>query len=525
MENNTQYMIMTDEDLDEFIVFLRKNQYYFLKHDIGMKKEQFVDLQKKRGYMFSVVTKNKGKIVAHIAAYRGGGQKICKKHQVFLSTMVIDKGYRNAMFSIPFMYSYMMQELTGMGYTDILCECGESNMTSLRMIRKFGGIMLDAKTEMYHNYLMHNYLLGIGHLSGPELIETTSESFSFLPVIKRQFAVQGCPVVENRYIWQDFHFNKNEVSVCINIHTGYVCGLKIHEMLSIIPSGNSFDITYFPCGKENVELIIWKDEKRQSERVLSTKKEDYLRIKIDGSFNKIQWINHNNGMNFVLYPAMDKTAPEVTFVKLADDLWFEKSTGKLRFFQENEAKICEMLPSFTYPYNIGYLQPEERTISIEKEQYEYVITQQTDTFVLKRRYHQEGTGMKISTQVKFFEDAHFEPLFNIFMEDLSYHCEIHLLNGEIVEKESDFARDNATGNEEVIFADFRKEPYSKEPIAYILLHYNSVDIKIEMQKRCRCFHQYNYIGIVPIAGWNEEKIRCLETGEFINLGDIYISKI
>lgn len=525
MENKTQYLLMTDDDLDEFIVFLRKNKYYFLKFDKQMTKEQFIDIQKKRGYMFSVVTKNKGKIVAHIAAYRGGGQKICKDHQVFLSTMIIDKGYRNAMFSIPSMYSYIMQELAKLGYTDILCECGESNMASLRMVRKFGGIMLDADTEMYHNYLLHNYLLGISHLSGPELIETTKESFSFLPVIKKQLAVQAYPVIENRYVWQDFHFNKHEVSACINIYTGYVCGLKIDKMFHIIPKGEQYEITYYPCGKKDVELITWKGDCQQTRKLLVAEQEEHISIPINGEFDRIQWINHNNGMNFVLYPGMDKEEPAQYIDKWTNDIWYECNNGKLRFFQGENAKICEMIPSFTYPYNIGYLQPEEKELDIRQEENSYIVTQQTDSYILKRRYQIDGEKMKISTKVRLLKDILLEPLYNIFMEDLSYNCQIHLQSGEVVEKDFNFARDNAKANEEAIFVDFRKEPYSKELVDYIVVKFDSVEYKIEIQKSCRCFHQYNYVGIVPIADWEEEKKRGLENEEFIDLGDIYISRM
>ncbi len=520
-----QYTIMTEEDLDEFIAFLKKNQYYLLKLDSEMTKEEFIDVQKKRGFLFSVVTKQEGKIVAHIAAYQGGGQKICKPHQVFLSTMIIDKEYRNAMYSIPVMYFYMMQRLQELGYTDILCECGEENMTSLRMIRQFGGIMLDSKIEMYHNYLLHNYLLGISYLSGPELIKTMKEDISFLPVIKRQFAVQEYPVEQGRYVWQDFYFKEDEVSVCINIHSGYVCGLKIEKMFSIIPVDSNYEITYYPCGKKEVELITWKENNQVSKQLLNTDKEEQIKISIDGSFDKIQWINHNNEMNFFLYPNKDIEACEASWEEWKKDLWFEKSSGKLRFSQGEEMRLCEMLPGFTYPYNIGYLQPEEKRLKVEQKDDSYIVTNQTDSYIMKRTYQIEESRVKISTHIMLLEDILLDPIYNVFMEDLSYQCEIHLQNGESVEKEFNFARDNATGNEEVIFMDFRREAYSKQEVSYILLRYGSLELKVEMQKPCRCFHQYNYIGIIPEADWNEEKARCLETGEFIDIGDIYISRV
>jgi hypothetical protein len=439
--------------------------------------------------------------------------------------MVIDKKYRNALFSVPAMYAFMLGKLAAYGYTDIVCECNEHNSSSMRMIRKFGGVMLDAKTEMYHNYLLHNYLLGIIRLSESDLLENSRESFSWFPVIKRQFTVQASKVLDSRYIWQDFDYKKCKISVLINIHTGCVCGLDIQGMVSIVPTNGKYEIRYAPCGKKDTRLLLFTEDGEIQEKMLNTTVEQKIEIAIDNSLEKIQWINDNNDMNFVMYPKMDQKEKKAEFMNWLETLKYERDTGKLRFLQDEKAKICEMWPCFTYPYNLGYLNPEIKDLEIRTEKGGYFVTYQTENYIIQRKYYLGNQEVRISTEIKLQDVDVFEPIFNLFMEDLNYQCEIYFEQYETVRKNFDFARDNATGNEEVIFADFRKEEYSRKAFSSIHLCYDSVTYKIETNKACRCFHQYNYIGIIPLWDFNDEKNKCIASGEYINLGDIYISKM
>ncbi|MDR2024147.1 MAG: hypothetical protein LBQ71_13100 [Hungatella sp.] len=531
MEQKTRYVFYQNEDIPELVAMLKKNNFYLARLCPSITPEKFEEVQVKRGLLFAGIARNDGDIIAYMAVYKNGCLKIAKQNQVYISSMLIDCKFHKSLYTLMDLYSLVMSEILKRGYTDIVAEVNENNLSSLFLLRKFGFILMNNKPDLYENLVLHNYAYGISKfIAENESGELNiSRALSCFPVVNKRLAKSEDPVCYDKYIEQNYKCREREMCILINIHTGYACGIEMHHILKVYPV-NSRKKMYLIENRLNirqsVKIFQYCRKKMIYFQEITLNTEDQVEWKIMDKTDKFIITGVELKFSICFYPKedMEKDQKEDR-INFDETRRLDCRTGIFQLYHGTGMFFKEMWPCVTYPYLVGHLVPKHYELNHGIFKNGKCETEEiTEQFILNRIYCVEKNKVSISTRMILKnKEIKIDPLFHIMLDDLQYRCQF-TTEKSFVEKRFN-SEDKIFCNEEVIYEDFLKENYTTERLKEIKIQAGKNVYQIYMEKPAACFYQFNYIGFKVYKqsdyykdGWKAENGR-------IDFGTITIEKL
>lgn len=500
MKEKIQYVFYEEKDTEKLLEMLKRNKFYLARLKPTITVEEFLEVQRKRGFLFAGIAKVGEEVISYMAVYHNGCLKIAKPNQVYISSMLIDREYQRALFTLMDLYSVVMSEILRRGYTDVVAEVNYTNLQSLFLLRKFGFILMNNKEDLYENLVLHNYIFGLIKLAGVDNITdlNVNNTVSYLPQINKKAAKEEDLVYYGKYIEQKYKCQTGKMTVLMNIHTGYACGIDFENVIRAY-TVNGESGHYMITNKKDSNLVL-RYERTENGKVIKEEMQlapmEEQELVLGAEVEKIALFGEDLEFPIHLYPREDVSVEEEErIVSFEEDQKLYLNTGFLEIYQDEKLKIQEMWPCITYPYLVGNLIPKKYNLAYEnRSNREVVVTEKTEQFALTRVYQAEKGCIKIHTYAKLEDEAMLvDPIFHYMLEDLTYECRITTVEQEVVKKYD--PEDKVFCNEEVIYQDFIEESFTKELLQEIVITYADRKYKITMDKSGTCFYQFNYIGI------------------------------
>lgn len=500
MKEKIQYVFYEEKDTEKLLEMLKRNKFYLARLKPTITVEEFLEVQRKRGFLFAGVAKVGEEVISYMAVYHNGCLKIAKSNQVYISSMLIDREYQRALFTLMDLYSVVMSEILRRGYTDVVAEVNYTNLQSLFLLRKFGFILMNNKEDLYENLVLHNYIFGLIKLAGVDNITdlNVNNTVSYLPLINKKAAKEEDQVYYGKYIEQKYKCLTGKMTVLINIHTGYACGIEFENVIRAY-TVNGESGHYMITNKKNSNLVL-RYERTENGKVIKEEMQlasaEERELVLGTEVEKIALFGEDLEFPIHLYPREDVSGEEEErTVAFNENQKLYLNTGFLEIYEDEKLKMQEMWPCITYPYLVGNLIPKMYNLTCEnRSDGEVVVTEETEQFTLIRVYQAGQGGMRIHTYAKLKDETMLvDPIFHFMLGDLTYECRITTAEQEVVKKYD--PEDKVFCNEEVIYQDFIEEPFTKELLQEIGITYADKKYKITMDKPGTCFYQFNYIGI------------------------------
>lgn len=535
MKEKIQYVFYEEKDTEKLLEMLKRNNFYLARLKPTITPEKFLKVQRKRGFMFAGVAKVGDEVVSYMAVYHNGGLKIAKPNQVYVSSMLIDQKYQRSLFTLMDLYSVVMSEILRRGYTDVVAEVNYTNLQSLFLLRKFGFILMNNEADMYENLVLHNYIYGLIKLAGVDNFTdlNVNNTVSYLLLVNKKAAKDADPVLYGKYIEQKYKCQTGIMTVLINIHTGYACGIEFENVIRVYPVDGESGHYVLENKKNRIQEIKCQRTEKGNviEEELQLEASEQREIITDKDALKLAFYGEELEFPINLYPEQDVSGEEEEkIVDFFKEKQLDLNTGFLKIYQEEKLLLQEMWPCITYPYLVGNIIPKKYDLTCKKRQEgEVLVTEETEQFTLHRVYQTSEVCVKIHTYAEIKDETiPVDPIFHFMLDDLTYQCTFTTNKQELVKKYD--PEDRVFCNEEVIYQDFVEEPFTKELLQEVVIQYGERVFKITMEKPGTCFYQFNYIGFKLYeksdeyqAGW-ELKDGIVDFGTF-TLEKIYeISK-
>lgn len=499
MNKEVRYEVYQESDAPKVVELLRKNKFYFSKFDDDLTVEKFLELQKRRGLICAIVAKKGDEIIAHVAAYHNGGQRIAAKNQVVISSLLIDESYRIVLRSVINLYTSIAREIIKMGYTEILAEVAHDNRASLYALRKCNFVLFDDSIDNYGNYVLHNYIPGIVMFTQSDKEISLKSLSRYISVIDKKNLIQKEEIVYGNYIDHIYNSPYGKMKLLININNGLVAGVELFDKLNIYPAtekGTYYEIKGISNEAQLLEITsIYKDNKISKESLIvegnKIKKIDINELKE----LKIKVSDIGLNLNFRVKDALIEKFEEVCESDL-DEAILNEEIGFLEYRKKDKVKIKEMWPFITDPFIDGMVIPnkEKGLMVTEKDDKHIAVKETRKDCEIVRVYKKEDGFISINTKVNLEDAAEMYPVFHFGLDDIKFKCYVETSLG-ITEKKFD-PMDTYRATEELLYVDFNNEDYSKEYFDKIIVKYKDIKYEITTERKAKCFIHFNYIGIV-----------------------------
>ncbi|MBQ7732668.1 MAG: hypothetical protein IJT58_01440 [Synergistaceae bacterium] len=226
---NVQYRLYQDSDAEAVTRLLKDNGYYVVRVDKNLTVERFREVQRQRGVYFALVGEAEGRIIAINIIYPTGADRVALHHQVFASTLLIDRAYQKHLYSFPEIHKQMLYYLEEhySDVTEILMEIHTHNLPSLYLQRMFGSVMLGEFIPNPREIVMHNYSPGIRHFFRPMRTVNPQNFASAFRHINKKDVMKMDTVKEGRFVTISIQFSEGILEADCNIYIGRVCRFRL----------------------------------------------------------------------------------------------------------------------------------------------------------------------------------------------------------------------------------------------------------------------------------------------------------
>ena len=487
------YSFYTDDDAEQIAALMLRNKFFMGKYDPELNAERFIRYQTQKGFVFGVVGHADGRVVSYVAAYRLGGQHVCKEKQIILSAIIIDKNYRAAVFSIADMFSIVMKEISARGYREMIAEVSKSNTPSLLMMRKTGFLLFDDQTTVHDEIILHNYMPAIiRSIRTTEVLDNDIIPEVIKP-LGRFSLLQKTDIDANGCFPSQWRANNCDFTFTIERETASVVGVL---------AKNLFEITQNPKRKNDFTYKMLKDGQAEAEVIFMRGEEELAIKKMNCKVNELVKISAPHGCTSVVFQIAKETCPycfdilptarKVDTTKKYQNLFsLDQMSGYLTVLDEGTPLLSEMWPCFTYPYLEGILAPNcEKNMQFRNlGKNRFSLCCETNGTKIDRTYDLSTQNTaKIRTVVHAQQEL--QPLFHFGFLDDRFSYTITLESGEKVEGK--FSRNDALFAE-LTFEDFWHEAHSSELVKEIQIQFSDRICNIQAEQPLRCFLRRNYL--------------------------------
>lgn len=229
---------------------------------------------KENGFVYGVVGIDNGKAVAYIEANTDNYQCESNDVQVTFTSFLVDKPYRNSIFSISSLFEKAILKATQMGYQEIVYITRAYNKIAARAHPKLGGVRLndDIKDGVFYKY--HNYMPAVMHLMKVENVDIKGGSAMTFYVNRNEpnkpVTYFDKDIIRYRFVDK---VRKRFTDVLINIKESRVVGVDAIDRYFCMISKDEDCVEFKPymeelgdvnqvtkhCFKEDGAVTIWPE--------------------------------------------------------------------------------------------------------------------------------------------------------------------------------------------------------------------------------------------------------------------------
>lgn len=474
-----------------------RNKFGMGKFNPQLKAEDVARYQAEKGFVFGLVGVVDEEVVCYTACYQLGAQRVANPKQIIIGVILIDKGYRTAVFSISEMFSLLLKKVSALGYLEMLTEVAPTNTMSMLMMKKTGFVFFEDTKTPYHELVLHNYTPAIVKLLDTTLIVDEDIIPRFMAPSSRQKLLEktqldaaGCFVINLKDSVRDYAFRIDTVH-------SVVVGARIKGLLDIQQDPiqrNRFTLDMLKDFNDNAKIYFCKGADIQATKTIPYRLGHTEKIVAPTGCNcvKFQIPGEQCMFSFDVFERKRTREKENVFHNAFQ--FHEKSGYTDCLSHDGKPLLCEMWPCFTYPYLEGVMAPnydkELKAKTVGRKQ--LIANALQDGVSVERRYDASRPGeLTIRTIAK--SDKPLLPLFHLGLLDHSFRCNICLEDGEEVQRkyrEDDFMYG------ELAFEDFSREDYSRKQVREIQLRFGEDEFVITADRPLRCFQHRNYIRLL-----------------------------
>lgn len=462
--------------------------------------------------LFSVVAEKEHDLIGFLAVYKTGCQRIAMENEVFISSFLIDKKYRNAYYTLYDMFLFAVEEIIKRGYTIISSEVTYDNTLSLHILKKVGFVLLDNVPDIYNNFVLHNYVYGMTRLLEIDSNKDKSTLLKLLPYVKRKELLKTNDTISKKLVWQTYILPCGLSNVLFEINSGNPVGIEITNKFKCIPNmKSSCCYMLYNLSNETQNIHISSEEYRIT---ITLEAHTRKQIEIPTQYKRLKILLKNLNYKFNL-DVMKSYNNIDSIKKLNNSFKIDYKTGVLSIINKN-LKLREIWPSLTSPYLTAGIIPN----SFAKSDYyqinsnEFALIEKRNNIVIKRIYLYNEDCILISTYYNSLAPIKIDPFYQIVLDDLNYTCEFKLNDKMLYSTKYD-SKDRNSYTEEIMFENFKHNGNAFNDVEAII-KYNDIKYNIIFPKNTKIFLNCNCI--VVRQNINATK----PNDDFIHLGNIVI---
>lgn len=507
--------LCNDNDTNRIVQLLKKNKFYIGKFKPDFDETYYREIQNKRGMLFSALAEVGEDIICFIAVYKMGCQRVAKRNEVFISSFIIDKKYRNSFYKIFDLLFLVIAEIFKKGFSIITSEVTYDNYLSIHLLKKMGFVLLNKKPDLYNNLVLHNYVCGLIRFLGITHINKREELKKLLPYIRKKDMLQLNNTESPNLIWQTYNLNSVRINILFFTLDGSAVGFEIDHLIKIVPHKNfaqKLDISNYSNTDQNIKVFC-----DNQAYVMTVAAHNSLELNLSKKYQTIQ-IGFQDYIFNLNIPDFVNDATQESIMKINDGFNIHITKGILNI----DGKLREVWPSIIAPYSTAGITPKSLQIyNFSKFNKNHIrIEEFTDKAILRRDYLYKGNAISIYTSYKLLTDSIIEPFYLIVLDDLSYCCRFSTKKGNIYSSIYD-CNDRDSYSEEIIFKNFKKCDINTKQIESVNICYKNTEYNINFSKNTEIFQNCNCIIALQKV---QSDYNCVQDN-YINLGEIHIKKI
>lgn len=493
MLNKTTYAFFKDSDAEQVAQLFNRNKFYIGKFKVTT-GEEYLELQKKRGMLFSVVAKKDDKVIGVVCAYPTSGHQMTRYNQVFVGSLLLDIKYRLISVTIIEMYRLLISKIVEEGYDEILTEVSPDNKQSLYMMSKFGFFMLNNQPNIFGYCTMHNYspvvLKGLNRINDLD----NNEFFAYMPIVDKKNTLRRQELLANEFVEYTYKIEDTKITVLVNINANKLAGVNVGGGIKYYPAldneGNKYLLKNQSINSCRVKVAY--DEEKICSYELSPSEEIYITYDEERNVDLVgdDYIYHFLvGKNKDVMKATDK------YIELNGKYKFEIDTGTLMVSACGENVFKELWPLVKTPYLEGALRPRvNKKLRIEQEQNELQVIEETTQYILERQYEFQEDKLIIGTKIKAKEDMNIEPMVHLWCEQDYFKCSFQVPTG--IEERVFNGKISKLSTEDLPYVDFSKWEYGDYLFEGIDLLMNLAKYSVSLEHPAKFVINDKYIAIL-----------------------------
>jgi hypothetical protein len=446
------FSLFQESDAQQVVDLLNRNRFY-LGEIKKVTVEEYLYVQKGRGMLFSAVAKDQGKVIGMLAAYQTSGQKVAKKYQVFLGTMVLDLEYRLSYKVFSGLHDEILKEIVSHGFLEILSEVNPQNKQSLHVLLKYGFVVLDDSEDIFGYLTLHNYYPAILKLAGTQNIDAyMDEFFASLPPVNKSTMLKPKQRIHDKYIEYEYYIDKQKIFLWIDVANVKADGIHVPDQISILPDiekhGDYIVSNLSTTAATNLAYEVINGNDVDDLEQLSVMLNPGETTRIENSQETTELRFTLLGRRCHLFPtvSMDEKQEERTTEILKEGVTFllDHLTGFVSIYSNEPqcAFITIMWPCVSMPYLEGAIASRYKELDIDVLKDGYMINEETAEYTLCREIKISQKSLTIETRLKLksyngaLEDI--KPLSHIWVDRKVDSCllsstdEQHLLSPSLL---------------------------------------------------------------------------------------------
>lgn len=414
------YDFYCKNDAVAVVNLMKSNNFWMGKYNPDLGVDTFNKYQEEKGFEFGIVGKIDNKVISYVAAYKHGSQRICKRHQLIISGLVIDRKYRMAVFSLSQMFEILLLKCVKLGINDIIAEVNVKNNLSLSMMKKTGFLVLEDKPTIFGEYVLHNYMPSLLRFFDSKGIENPDMATMRIDPKK---ITQKADFISSDTISVKWSVKDLLYEFYINVEDGEILGVHCHDRFKIIRIDND-TICYHKYVNESgfswLTINYVCSDNEYTKEIIAEGEETNITIPEGVLSLKISPESEPDGYCFF---SQNYEYPSNNEMKIQSKI-FDRNSGYLYFHNKF---FCVLWPCIDYPYLESPLTPKydkQLKIKTKKNIIDAVYT--TQHYLLNLKYEVSTNRIVINTQTNLFETFEFDRFNPIF------HLSVNSNSGEII---------------------------------------------------------------------------------------------
>ena len=507
MSDGIAFELYQDSDAEQVAELLNRNKFHTARHK-KVTPEDYRFTLRSRGYHFIVLAKKNGKVIAMAGVYPSSDQHVAKKHQVFLGSFLIDNLYRLSYSIVMGLFDMLMRNLMETDYKEILSSVRPENQGSYNLMLKCGFVLLSSEPQDFGRYALHCFSPAFLLYAGADAVEVSSKNFfEALPVVDRREARKflAKPRLHGKYIECDYKLDSADVTLLFDIENAKIDGAIVPKHVKVYPDFDS-------PGQYIIENLRKSDPFHTSIRLImeptSGLTDIHYDITLEPGEKEIitcdkevkeftcmhaeQWYRfHPNLILETKEPKEPIRLESGTCGTLTPIL--DPSTGFLTIWENEEKLVTLPWPCAVYPYLEGLFTPRIKDLLVEPLENGIMVTEETDTCRLIRKYifsedtstPSKGMKMTVATSMHFkSEHLNVRPIAQVYANK---GVQGYTLTTGAKEMAFDASKIKHQGYEysDYTYWDTESELFADSPLEKFSLLYKSAVVDVVIDKTCK----------------------------------------